>query len=194
MSDPKVPQYLDVIANAFKTTQAWRSAAFVLGAIAVALAFALISATRNTPVVLVPYSLASNTGKMTVTTSGGLRGTSVDYVANVALGDLSLILDFTPDNVQEQYERFLNRVTESLYGSQKDALMAQATDNKGKGITQAFYPSSVRVTPDGTKAYVAGVQIRWVAGREIQRVKLTYVITYQSYKGYLHVADLRQES
>lgn len=187
------PQYLDVVSNAFKTSSAWRSAFFVSGAIAVALAFALISSAKNTPVVLVPQNFAMESGNMKVTTNGEIRGTSSEYLADVALGDLAMILDFTPDNVVTQYQRFFNRLTSSLYGAEKDTLLGQAKELEKKGITQSFFPSDVRVTPDGKMVYVKGTQIRWTAGKEMQRVNIRYRITYTFYKGYLHISDLRQE-
>jgi type IV conjugative transfer system protein TraE len=192
MSEKKPPPYLDVVANAFKTAQAWRTATFVVGAVAIALAFALVSSTRNTPVVLVPESLATSSDRMTVTTNGEIKGTSNEYVANVAMGDLSLILNFTPENVVTQHKRFLNRVTDDLYVQQKEKLLAQAAQLKSDNITQSFFPSEVRVTPEGNSAVIEGTQIRYVGGKEMQRVSLTYVISYKVYKGYMHVADLHQ--
>lgn len=194
MSEKKPPPYLDVVANAFKTAQAWRTATFVVGAVAIALAFALVSSTRNTPVVLVPENLATSSDRMTVTTNGEIKGTSNEYVANVAMGDLSLILNFTPENVVTQHKRFLNRVTDDLYVQQKETLLAQAAQLKSDNITQSFFPSEVRVTPEGNSAVIQGTQIRYVGGKEMQRVSLTYVISYKVYKGYMHVADLHQET
>jgi type IV conjugative transfer system protein TraE len=194
MSDKKPPPYLDVVANAFKTAQAWRTATLVVSAVAVMLAFALVSSARNTPVVLVPEALATSGERMTVTTNGEIRGTSNEYVANVAMGDLSLILNFTPENVVTQHKRFLNRVTDDLYVQQKEALLAQANQLKKDNLTQSFFPSEVRVAPEGNRAVIQGTQIRYVAGKEMQRVSLTYVISYKVYKGYMHVADLHQET
>lgn len=194
MTDKKSPQYLEVVANAFKTAQAWRMASFVLAAVVGLLAYALVSQSRNTPVVLVPYDLAAAGKEMSITTNGDLRGTSTEYMANIALGDLSLILNFTPDNVRSQYRRFLNRATEDLYGTQKELLLADAEKLKDKGITQSFYPSDVSLLPDGTSVEVSGTQIRWMAGQETLRTKVTYVLSYKVYKGYMHVADLRQKS
>lgn len=194
MSEKKTPPYLDVVANAFKTAQAWRTATFVVSSVAAMLAFALVQNARNTPVVLVPYELASSGERMTVTTNGEIRGTSNEYLANVAMGDLGLILNFTPDNVLTQHKRFLNRVTEDLYAQQKEQLLGLAEQLKKDNITQSFYPSEVRVTPEGNRAVITGTQIRYLAGKEMQRVKLTYVISYKVYKGYMHVSDLRQET
>jgi hypothetical protein len=190
----KTPQYLDVVSNAFKTASAWRSAFYITGAIAVALAFALVSAAKNTPVILVPQNFAMESGNMKVTTNGEIKGTNSQYLADVALGDLAMILDFTPDTVVTQYQRFMNRLTSSLYGSEKDTLLGQADELKKKGITQSFFPSDVRVTPDGKMVYVKGTQIRYVAGKEMQRAEVRYRVTYTFYKGYLHITDLRQES
>ncbi|MDO8416294.1 MAG: TraE/TraK family type IV conjugative transfer system protein [Agitococcus sp.] len=194
MFEKKPKAYLDVVANAFSTVQAWRSAAFLLGALAAFLAYELVHQSQNTPVVLVPYDLAANGTNMKVVTNGEIRGTSVEYLANIAMADLGLILNFTPDNVITQHRRFLNRVTEDLYGQQSAAMLAQADDLKKKGVTQSFYTSDVRVKADGSSVEVEGTQIRYTGGKEMLRSTLTYIISYKVYKGYMHVADLRQKT
>ena len=128
---------------------------------------------------------------MKIPLNGEIRGTSSEYVANMALSDLSLVLNFTPDNVMTQHQRFLNRVTEDLYASSQVTMMAQAKENKSQAVTQSFFPSDVNISPDGAKAEVSGTQLRWLAGKEILRSTVKYAITYKVYKGYMHVADLR---
>ncbi|KWU17815.1 TraE/TraK family type IV conjugative transfer system protein [Burkholderia cenocepacia] len=194
MSDAKQTSYLDAVANAFKAVQAWKTATLFLGGVVLVLVFALIYQARNTPVVLVPFDLASSGKSMTVTTNGEIRGTSFEYMANTAMSDASLILNFIPDDVVTQTTRFLNRLTEDLYGQQRETLLAQAEDFKKRGVTQSFYPSEVRVSSDGTRVEIDGTQIRWVGGKETLRTHVTYVITYKVFKGYLHVADLRQKT
>lgn len=192
MSQQNQP-YLDLVANAFRAKEAWRMATFVVSAVAIMLAFALVQNTKNTPVVLVPQDFSSESGRMTVTTNGSIKGSSAEYVANVALGDLSLILNYTPDNVINQHRRFLNRVTEALYAQQKDALVASADVLRKDGITQSFNPTDVRVSVNGDQVTVTGTQIRYRAGTELQRATVTYIISYKVYKGFLHVSDLRQK-
>lgn len=194
MFEKKPPPYLDVIANAFKTAQAWKTATFVVSALAGVLAWSLVYQTRNTPVVLVPYDMAANSSRMTVAGNGEIRGTSFEYMANVALADLSLILNFTPDNVFSQHKRFLNRMTEDLYGQQSAAMLGEAEDLKRKALTQSFFPGEVRLLPDGTRVEVDGTQIRFQGGKETVRSNVTYIVSYKVFKGYMHVADLRQKT
>jgi type IV conjugative transfer system protein TraE len=189
----QTPHYLGATANAARTTQAWKYASFVLGAVVVLLAHALISQARNAPVVLVPFELATSTGKMNVSVNGEMRGTSSEYLANLGLSDLTLILNFIPDNVISQHQRFLNRLTDELFGQQRENLLAQAEDYKNRSITQSFYTSGIKVSADSTKVEISGTQVRWVGGKDI-RTNVTYVLTYKSFKGFMHVSDLRQET
>lgn len=186
------PNYLQVVNNAFQAKSAWRYASFVLGAISVLLAHALISSVNNQPVVLITHEMASSTGRMTVKTSGEIRGTSDEYTANVAMADLGLILNFTPDNIITQHRRFLNRVTESLYSTSAQKLLADAELLKADNISQSFHPLKVQVSSKGDKVYVSGVQIRYHGTSELQRENLEYVLTYSRYKGFFFVADLSQ--
>lgn len=193
MSEKNTP-YLDVIANAFSAVKAWRAAAFTLAAVVAFLAWALMYQARNNPVVLVPFELATAGKNMKVAVNGELRGTNQEYMANTAMSDLTLILNFTPDNVVSQHQRFLNRVTEDLFATQRDNLLGQADEYKRRVMTQSFYPDSVKVSTDSTRVEISGTQIRWMSGKETLRSRVTYVLTYKISQGYLHVADLRQKT
>ena len=192
MSD-KSPQYLDLVANAFKTAQAWRFAAFTLAGVVLLLAYFLVYQARNTPVVLVPHDLAANNERVKVSVNGELRGTSFEYMANTGLSDLTLILNFTPENVISQHQRFLNRVTDELYGTQNTRLLAEAENFKKRAITQSFYPSAIKVSPDSTQVEITGTQLQWIGGKESVRSTVTYIITYAVTKQFVHVSDLRQK-
>ncbi len=186
------PSYLDTIANAFNEAKAWRMATMALGAAVVFLTGALIFTSQNAPTVLVPFDFAANGARMKVTTNGEIRGTSQEYLVNLALSDLSLITNFTPDTVVVQYERFLNRTTESLYANQGAALRDEAKQLKADATTQSFFPNEqTKVSPDGTSVEVAGTLIRWISDREVVRQPATYVITYTVFKGYFHVKNVR---
>ena len=184
----------DLITKAFSAVKAWKTVCGILFAMVVFLLYFNISQIRNTPVVLVPYDLASNSGRMQVSVSGEIKGTNLEYLANVAFADLGLIMNFTPDNVISQHQRFLNRLTESLYGKSREKLLAEADEYKRRSVSQSFYPTSIKMTPDNKKVEVSGTQIRWMGGKETLRSNITYVMEYEAYKGYFHLADLRPKS
>lgn len=190
MSDQK---YIQLTSNAFKAVQAWKFATFVLAGVCVLLVFSLIYQARNAPVVLVPHDLAASSARVTVPLNGELRGTSHEYLSNVALSDLSLILNFTPDNVISQHQRFMNRLTEDLYGNTREKLLADAQTFKSRAVTQSFYPTNVKVSSDFRRVEVTGTQLRWVGGKESVRSTVVYTVTYSMFKGFLHVSDLRQQ-
>lgn len=187
-------KFIDLSSNAFKAVQAWKFATFSLAIVVSVLSASMVYQSRNLPVVLVPHDLASSDKKMSVPLNGQLRGTSHEYLANAALSDLSLILNFTPDNVLHQHQRFMNRLTESLYGQQRENLLAQAEEFRRRAVTQSFYPQDVKVSSDFTKVEVTGTQLRWVGGKESVRSAVTYYVTYSMFKGFLHVSDLRQKT
>lgn len=185
--------FLSSVNRAFSEVRAWKTVTLILGVVSVLLAWQLVRTVANQPVVLVPHNMATDTGKVSVSTNGEIRGTSAEYLANVALADLSLITNFTPDNVLTTYKRFLNRLTDPVFASQESKLLAQAADYKQRGVTQSFFPSGVKTTPDGKLMEVKGTLVQSIAGKETNRTPITYAISYQVYKGYLHVSDLRQK-
>lgn len=188
---PTTSTYLDTIANLFQEARAWRMASLLLGATTAFLACALIYQAQNMPTVLVPFDFATSKGNVTVNTNGSLRGTSNEYLVNLALSDLSLITNFTPDTVVVQYERFLNRLTESLFGSQRDALREEAQSLRKDGATQAFFPNErTKVAADQSVVIVSGTLVRWKGDREIVRQPATYHISYSVFKGYFRVKSI----
>lgn len=192
-TDNNQPKYLEVINNLFAAKQAWKYSALMLSGVVAFLAYALVYQARNTPVALVPYELAATQTRVKVSGNNEIRGTSAEYMANLAMGDLAQILNFTPENVLTQHQRFLNRVTDELYASQKDKLTADATDLRKRGITQSFYPMEVKVSSDSSKVEVSGTQVRWSGSTELMRTSMTYYLTYKVKNQYMQVSDLRQE-
>jgi hypothetical protein len=157
------------------------------------LGFFLIQASRNTPVVLIPYGVATASSKMTV--SGNQPGaTSPAYFTEIAMADLSMILDVTPNDVTTQYQRFLTRLTPELYGRENTSLMGQAQNLQTQGITQSFYPLRISVDPQKAQVTVSGEQVQYLGGSETSRSNISYVVTYQETHGYLLISDLRQKS
>lgn len=185
--------FLSSINRAFSEVRAWKTATLILGVVSVLLAWQLVRAVANQPVVLVPHNMATDSGRVSVATNGEIRGTSAEYLANIALSDLALITNFTPDNVLTTYKRFLNRLTDPVFASQESKLLAQAADYKQRGVTQSFFPQGVKTTPNGKEMEVSGTLVQSIAGKETNRTKITYSVSYEVFQGYLHVSALRQK-
>lgn len=186
-------KYTDAVANAFSEAKAWRTATLFLMLICGVLAFSLIYQSRTTPVILVPAGYDTAKGPMKVVPSKDFAEASPDYLAQIALGDLALILNWIPDDVELQHQRFLNRMTPELYAEQNVTMMQQAAEYKSNSTSQSFYPNSTKV---GTKGQVVieGTLVRWTGEKESVRVRVSYTITYSKYKGYAHVASLKINS
>ena len=185
--------YLDNMANAFKEVRAWKSACLALGAVCCVLGFGLIYEERNAPMILVPYDLATASGNLKINPNGKAGEVSPDYLATIALADLATVLDWTPETVEMQTQRFLNRLTPSLYGDQNVDLMAKAGEFKSNSTTESFYPSGTRVDASQNQVIVDGTLVRWEGEKQALNKKLTYRISYDTYKGYLHVSRLKIE-
>lgn len=183
--------FLDQAANANKATSAWKFAAFTMAGLSAFLTVALIYQARNAPTVLVPYGFATAVEVSKVTTNGDINGTSVGYISSLAIADLNLILNMTPDDSIVQTKRFLARVTPELFGAQNENLLAIAEEFRRSATTQAFYPLEAKVSRDGTTVEVSGKQVGYVGGKQVSLNVVTYIVKYTVYKGYFHVADLR---
>jgi hypothetical protein len=188
----KKTRYTDSIANAFSEVRAWRTSALLLGALVIALVGLNIYQSANKPMVLVPYEFAANKTPVTVETTGEIAGTSEEYITNLALADLALVMNFTPDTVRTAHLRFLNRLTPDLSATQKSELSSQAERYRAESRSQSFYPSDTKLVAKN-KVEVTGTVVQWTGDKEVLRAKTTYVVTYVIKQGYFHVADLRQK-
>jgi len=184
-------KYTDAVANAFSEAKAWRAASVLLGLVVGILAIALVMQSRATPLTLVPANFASSSGPITVQPTKDFSESSPDYLAQIALGDLALVLNWTPENVEVQHQRFLNRMTPELYAEQNVAMMTQAVEFKRNSTTQSFYPSITKVSSTGSQVVVQGTLVRWTGEKESIRVKVVYTINYAKSRGYAHVASLK---
>lgn len=182
-------RYTDILANAFSEARAWKMTTLAVSCLCALLAFTLVWQARNTPTVLVPANFAELNGKVSVHPAD-FAGTSPDYLAQIALGDIALILTWQPANVEMQYQRFLNRTTSELYSRENVRLLADARDLRSAGTSQAFYPEAVQVDLKGNRVVVDGFLVRWEGSKESVRNKTRVIVTYRNQKGFPHVANL----
>lgn len=182
--------YIDAVLNSISEAKAWRASTIVLGALCTVLAIGHIYRSANQTVVLIPNNLATETGRFVINGSKPFES-SVEYIQQIALSDASLAMNWTPDTIAIQYQRLLNRMTESLYRAENVRLTQQAMENKQNAVTQSFYPSNVYVNPETKSVDIKGLLIRYSGDKETVRLESKLTITYETYRGYLHVSALK---
>lgn len=179
--------YPDVILNAFKSVQAWKSLSLLLmGVLAMETAVLLWVANQRT-VLLVPQMAQM---KEPVKLNIGAPFTPA-YLTEIARGDAFTLLSWTPENIEQQYSAFLARMSPALHAVQKESLLQEAKAHKADGLTQSFHP--VRQLVSGAQVTLTGTLIRAVAGREVYRGPATYIFSYENGGGgYLQIAAVSQ--
>ncbi|MHB1826372.1 MAG: TraE/TraK family type IV conjugative transfer system protein [Steroidobacteraceae bacterium] len=182
-------KFIGSLSNAFSEVRAWKVTTFMVAALAAVLAFALVLSASEKPVVLVPAGFAESHGRVTVSPSTGRA--SPGYLSQIALGDLSLALDWQPDDVVTQYRRFLNRLTNSEYAAENIALMSEAHRDQANDVSQSFYPNRVFVNLPKLTVKVSGVLSRWEGGKQVMHSPVEYKVSYSNEGGYLHVSSLK---
>ncbi|MGC8519383.1 MAG: TraE/TraK family type IV conjugative transfer system protein [Steroidobacteraceae bacterium] len=182
-------KFLSSLSNAFSEARAWKLTTFIVSGFAAVLAIALVWSAADRPVVLVPVGFAESHGRVTVAPSTGRA--SPGYLSQIALGDLSLVLDWEPDDVVTQYRRFLNRLTDSEYAAESVTLMSQAHHDQTEDISQSFYPTRVFVNVGKTSVKVYGVLSRWDGNKRVLHSPIEYEVRYSNEGGYLHVASIK---
>lgn len=178
-------QLLDSVKQGVVEAKVWRSAFKFMAVVAFALLAGLLWFVAHPSIVLLPQGVAEATGPMKVTVG---KATDPQYLTEVALSDLGLLLDWTPDTVTTQYARFLNRVTPALFASKQVSLVAEAQKHQKAAETEAFFPKTTTV--QGLTVSVVGELDQWIASNQVVHQDTTYVVTYQFEGGMLHVASV----
>ena len=182
--------FTNVFANAFSSVQAWRTTTFVLAGVLMFGSVQFVHLANQQNVLLVPQGLAL--GNKAVMVNLG-EPFSPDYVGKVAEADAHYLLDWIPENVEQQYAVFASRLTPDAYKTKQPALMAEARDNKTNGYSQSFYRT--RTAVKGGDVTLSGVLVRNVAGKEVFRGPATYIFHYAGAgNGLLQVDGVSQPS
>lgn len=183
-------KFLDSLRNANVAAQGWRWAAMATTAMMGVLAVGMVWIATHQSIILVPSEIAQAAGPVKV--APGTYAQSPEYLGIVATSDVNLALTWTPGSVQNQYARFLNRMTPALYASQNVKLLDQAAAAKEGLVTQAFFPEKMQVVGENT-VKVQGILARWEGEKQTYRSAVGYTLKYQSYNGYLHVDSISAE-
>jgi hypothetical protein len=168
--------------------QAWRTTTFVLCGVLMFGAVQFVRLANSQNVLLVPQGLALGSKAVMVNLGEPF---SPDYVAKVAEMDAHFLLDWSPENVEEQYGVFASRLSPDAYAKKAPALLDEAKQNKADGISQSFYRT--RESISGATVTLYGVLVRNAGGKEVFRGPATYLFDYTNAgNGLLNVAGVSQ--
>lgn len=184
----KSAAYPDMIVNAFKSVQAWRSLALVLLGVFLFETCALIWIASQRTVLLIPQGLANSKSQIELNLG---EPYSPDYLTSVAKGDAYSLLNWTPDSIDSQYGAFIARLTPELQTAQRTSLLADVKRHREDELTQSFYVT--RSFVKGSEVTLHGVLVRSAAGREVYRGNAVYAFDYvNAGNGLLQVKAVSQ--
>lgn len=180
--------YPDVIVNAFKSVQAWKSLSMVLIGILIFETIALLWLASHQTALLIPQHLPRDRGAIKVDLGSPY---SPEYLTAVAKGDVYSLLNWTPDSIDQQYGMFMSRLTPALYDKQREVLIQESKLHRDDGLTQSFYVT--RSFVNDNEVTLHGILVRATGGREIFRGPAVYTLTYtDSGGGVLLLSGVRQ--
>lgn len=180
--------YPDVIVNAFKSVQAWKSLSMVLIGILIFETITLLWLASHQTALLIPQHLPRDKGAIKVDLGNPF---SPDYLTGIAKGDAYPLLNWTPGNIDEQYGAFMARLSPALYDAQREVLLAELKEHKDEGLTQSFYVTRTFVADN--EVTLRGILVRSAGGREVFRGPAAYTLAYVDVGGgVLVVSGVRQ--
>lgn len=185
----KQTKYGSKIANLSLELNAWRMTSLILMASSFILAYSLMQVSSHTTTIIIPHQVLA-AGKQFKIKDNGFE--DPEYLGNLALADIQLLLNWTSENVQKQYGMFLNRATTELYGKENVRLLNEAKENSSNAVTQAFYPLSIKQNNNASAKYagvaaVSGILVRYEGEKQVLRTKVSYILRYKDVAGLLKV-------
>ncbi|WP_018234310.1 TraE/TraK family type IV conjugative transfer system protein [Thioalkalivibrio thiocyanodenitrificans] len=182
-------RFIDSLVNTSREKNAWVFAAVVLGAVLVVQSFFLMWSSFNTTTTLVPYDFAVSQGPVEIS-----RASTPDesYLTYIALADVGLLLNYSPENVEQQYGRFLNRASPDLYAARNVELLRESRELRRNDVSQSFRPTRTSVINKNV-VRVVGTLMRWEAEKLIFSERVSYRIEYRSLHGMPYVNNLTLE-
>lgn len=166
-------RFLKTAGRRAREHNAWKGVSRLLGVINLALVGFLVYQSSTLPAYLVPYGFETANGPVKVAAAGEF---SPEYLTYLAQADLHLLVDYSPDNVEFQTQRFLNRAAPELFASRNIELLAKAKDLRDGGVSQDFDVIKTTVT-EGVVS-LNGQLKRWEGEKLIYEGRVTYQIEY----------------
>lgn len=189
MKDKKAPAYLETLVNLSRERNAWKQITYLLAVVCVLLGASLVWMRADAPAYIVPYELALSGDKVQVMPRGVIDAKYLTYLAEA---DIQLLTSWTPDTVEIQYQRFLNRTTRELRAQQEIELIKEAKKlTKGIAI-QSFYVHKSEVV-DKTTVLLSGNLVRWEGEKLAFKTPTQYRIDYVVRNGYAEVNSVSVE-
>lgn len=189
-ADNSGAEYMSTVYGLARSARAWRLVAIILGGIAIALLYFYFSALNSMPVRLIPYDYAINEDVNTVNQSGGV---DANYLSRLAIADVQLYNNWTPQTVKRQYKRFLNRTAPSLYATEQISLIDEA-EKKGGGIrTRSFFPRDTKVI-EGRVVEVYGRLKRFQGQELLSNEQVRFRVKYRTLHGVPYIYSMSKEA
>lgn len=153
----------------------WRTAALVLAAIAVLLAFAALRLSADRQTVIVPWQVVYAHRKIAV---GDRPAADVPYLRMLAQADLDSLLDWQPDTVDAQIGIFLARLAPQAYAQYNLDLRAKAKRYRQGNVSEVFYAKDLTFVPPN-RIRATGTLLRWAGQTRTLQTDATYTLTYR---------------
>jgi len=182
---PNPKRYSDGLGIERAKAGVWRTAFMLQLVLVLGLAITLIYQQVHQTTLLIPHQVASASGPIKVEPS---TGENADYLGNLAVADLELLLNWDVGNIEQRYSRFLNRSSKALRQKSEVKLLDDAKLHKKNGENQVFYPNKVRLVGKNV-VEVFGLLVTFVGEKAVVKNDITYLVAYEEAWGSMFYVD-----
>lgn len=182
---PSNTRYSDGLGIERAKAGVWRLAFFCSLLLSFGLAITLVYQQAHRPTILIPHQVASAAGPIKVEPN---TGQSAEYLGNLAVADLELLLNWDLNNIDQRFGRFLNRSSKALRQKSELELMEKAKEHKKNGENQVFYPNKIRLVGKNV-VEVFGLLVTSVSEKSVVKNDITYLVAYEEGWGSMFYVD-----
>lgn len=119
---------------------------------------------------------------------------SSEYLEQMALFFASLVLTYHPDNIDGQVQLFLRHADPAAHGPLAARLAADRERIRHNGLSQVFYPVSVRVREADRQVALSGDLVSMVGGQPAGTRRATYRLRFTYRNARLFVSEFGEAS
>ena len=119
------------------------------------------------------------------------RVVSKEYLEEMALFFVNLLLDATPHSMQYQRNTILRNTDPKEYDGLKNKLIREEERYRKENLATTFSPTKIVINTSKLQALVSGYLTSYVSGKQVKQSEDSYVLTFRYDAGRLYILSFR---
>lgn len=119
------------------------------------------------------------------------RAVSKEYLEEMSLLFVNLLLDATPHTMQYQRDTILRNVSPTTYNNLKIRLLKEEERYKKENLATTFSPTKIVINASKLQALITGYLTSYVSGKQVLQTEDTYLLQFRYNAGRLYILSFQ---